>query len=400
MSRWIGFLELRGFYASAHEAYNRELAKRPFAVIRSGEVLDLSPAAEAEGARRGIKLRELRWVCPGAVAVEYEESLYRGLYHRLWDAVYARTPVVEPTDWHEGFFDATGCLRAGDSIEQWRGGLMEALQEALGLTARTGLAPTRSLARMAAAEGKCLGPGEVQGFLREARPRHLPLPLDTVEALERLGVRRVGELVEMPAAVLYARLGPAARRVRALARGEGDAHVQVAYPPLAVNREFGPIEGLQASQVRELLRHACRDLHEDLASRRLSPTLLRLTLDPLDGRARTAEVSRSQPFLGRLGIEEAARRAWHELWHGETLARAVIELSDFQPQKPRQYGLEGQAGQVVAREVRLRQAREAVTRRFGDQSLVFACQLPERSRFADRILARQATEYGCQVSGK
>jgi len=384
MSRWIGFLELRGFYAFAHEAHSRELATRPFAVVRGGEVLDLSPAAEAEGARRGIKLRELRWLCPGAVAVEYEESLYRPLYHGVWDAVYAHTPVVEPTDWHEGFFDATGCVRAGESIEQWRAGLVEALHEALGLTTRAG---------MAAADGKCLGPGDVQEFLREARPRRLPLPLQTIEALERLGVRHVGELVEMPAAVLHARLGPAARQVRAIARGEGDVHVQVAYPPPAVNRELSPIEGLEAGQVRELIRRACHDLHEDLASRRLSPTLLRLTLDPLDGRPHTTEVSRSQPFLGRLGIEEAAWRAWHELWHGEALARAVLELSDLQPRKPQQYGLGGQAGQVIAREVRLQQAREAVTRRFGDQSLVFACQLPERVRLADRILARQAMEY-------
>ncbi|MCX7598341.1 MAG: hypothetical protein N2512_05675 [Armatimonadetes bacterium] len=453
MQRWIGFLRARGFYAQAHIEACPELASRAFAVVCGREVIDVSPRAEAEGVRRGITTGELRWICPEAATVPYEEVLYLPLHRRLWDTVYARAPVVEPQGLCEGFFDATGCIRedprperrrskppqqaygykraartpqqaAGpqclreteaelpketsatrsyvgsrSTAEQWRAELMEAVREATGLAAEVGLGPNRPLAEMAAREGLCLRAGDVKSFLAEAPVNWLPQPPEVIEALRRLGVRRVGEIASLPAGVLRSCLGQAARQVREIACGQGEARVEALYPPPAVTRRTGPIagadagEGAEVGRLRELLQRLCAELWAELERRRMRASLLRLTLDPLYGAARSAEERLPVGISGPKGLEQAVWGLWRRLWSGEDLAGAEIELSELNPFAPQQYDLWGQEQRLSSRQTRLERVQACLARRFGQQALQPASKLPPRQRLAEQILARQAQEW-------
>lgn len=495
MRRWVGFLKARGFYARAHVLACPELAGRAFAVVLGREVIDVSPQAEAEGARPGITPGELRWLCPEAAAVPYEEALYLSLYRRLWDAVYAWAPLVEPRGLCEGFFDATGCIEeypvpehrrlrpsqkaqggrqrpeasrigqqqspdtgqpehrqhqaasqprgqkrpaasqpqdrqrpatslsqgcqsaevaesylshkaggAGKSPagrrtpEQWRAGLIEAVRKATGLEAEVGLAPNRPLAEMAARQGLCLRPEEAGAFLDAAPVEWLPQPREAIEALGRLGVRRVGDIAGLPATVLHSCLGEAARQVREIVRGRGETHVEALYPPPAVSRRTGPIAcgdaaGTEAGRLRDFLQRLCGELWAELERQRMRPTLLRLTLDPLDDVPRGAEERLPTGIFGPKGLEQAVWALWQKLWRGEDLAGAEIELSELNPFAPQQYDLWGQEQRISSRRTRLERLKAYLTRRFGDQALLAACQLPDRQRLAEQILARQAQEW-------
>lgn len=207
MERMIGFVIAGGFYAKAHERSYPDLRGQAFAVVCGGRVIDISARAKALGARAGVMVRELRWLCPEALVVEYEENLYRPLYRALWDCVYAHAPLVEPCRFHEGFFDATGCVREWDEVEQWRGKLTEAIEQATGLHARIGMGPTRAVAGLAAHRHLCVPPHAVEKFLKKAPISWLAQPPEVIQALEGLGVRYVGQLAELPAEVLHARAG-------------------------------------------------------------------------------------------------------------------------------------------------------------------------------------------------
>lgn len=393
MQRWVGFLRARGFYAQGHILACPRLVGQAFVVVQGREVLDVSPQAEAEGARRGISVGELRWVCPEAAVVPYEEGLYLPLYRRLWDAVHAHAPIVEPRGLSEGFFDATGCIRGPLAPERWLAALAESVEETTGLKAEIGLGPNRPLAEMASRRGLCLQAEEVASFLAKAPVSHLPQPPEIIEALQRLGVRYVGEIARLPVPVLHAYLGEAARQVRKIARGQGEAHVEALYPPAAITRRVGPVIGLCPGRLRELLQQLCIELWAELERRRIRATLLRLTLDPLDDAARSAERHLSLGIFGPKGLEQAIWALWGELWRGEDLAGAEIELSDLVPFTPQQYDLWGQEQRLSSRQRRLERLRAYLTRRFGDQALLPACQLPGRRRLAEQILAQQAQEW-------
>ncbi|MBC7286737.1 MAG: hypothetical protein H5T86_01585 [Armatimonadetes bacterium] len=391
MSRWIGFISVPGFYALAHEQQDQGLRERPFAVVKNGKVIDISRAAEAAGASRNVRLAELRWLCPEAVTVEYEESLYHGLYRRLWDTVYSFAPLVEPRAWHAGFFDATGCLH-GEVPMQWRGRLAKAVANAIGLSAYIGMAPTRPLAQMAARAGQCVAAEEVTDFLTAAPIRWLPMPAEVVEELQRLGIRHVAEIRNVSQVLLCARFGKLARELLEIASGGGPWGVEAAYPPPCVEGEIGPVENADAIALRCLLRELCGELFAELERRGAVPKLVRLRIELMEGPAAEAEHAFAKPPESPGAVEQAVWKMWQELWDGRDLATARVVLDELVCTPPQQYDLVGDRHRAASRQARLRQAMRIIARRFGAHAVMLASNLPPRMRLAERIVAMQMAD--------
>jgi len=393
MARWIGHLTVAGFYCEAHRRHDSSLLRRPIAVVRAGRVIDVSPEAAREGARLGITPRELRWLCPQATVCLYSEELYRHLYEELWEVVYHFTPVVEPVASHAGFFDATGCLH-DMTPTQWRQALASTVAHTLGLQPQVGLGPTRALAQMAARAGACLEASQAEEFIAQVPIEELPVDAAAREFLDRLGLRTVGEVRQVPLATLAARLGQSqARLLKQIAEARDSSRVVPLYPPPRLTRRLTELVGLEALQIRQLLAAACRELHAVADRRSLAPTTLRLTLEPLDRAPHRGEHRFSVPPASARAIEHAAWKVWLTLWHGEELAAAEVMLAGLQVVGPRQFDLFGSVHQTMERKRRLEQALEYVRSRFGDKALVQASELPGRVRFAEQILTLQRGGY-------
>jgi protein ImuB len=254
------------------------LAPEPGGTQQVGEV---SLAAEAFGIHPGMRLGEALARCPRLTLVPPDPAGVADLWERLLVRLESVGAAVEPERPGLVCFDARGLLKLHGGTE----GVLRAARTALRLPARFGVAPSRFAAVAAATRARTRRPeivGAAGGHgrgggaglqggserlreserlrgserLREserlrgsermggsdslggsdarelARAYLAPLPVallrarpalaDLPEALERLGIRTLGELADLPAAALADRFGKRGLLAYELARG-GDS---------------------------------------------------------------------------------------------------------------------------------------------------------------------------------
>lgn len=290
----------------------------------------MNAAAAARGLPPGLPLAEARAILPGLITVPHEPAVDARALAALaaWCARY--TPWTAPGDLNEEpsgpwggsagiLLDVTGCahLFGGERA------LLADLQARLarfGYAARAALADTAgcawALARHAtSAEHPCIvvTSGGQRAALAPLPPAALRLPAATVELMDRLGLRRIGELYPLAPAVLTPRFGALAVRRLAQALGSEAESLQPRQAPTAhlVRRIFAePLSDPEdlGRAVTELLTHLCRELARagrgarqlELTAYRSDGSLQRLTLG-------TSRPSRDAKHLRRLFTEKLPR---------------------------------------------------------------------------------------------
>ncbi|MEY2535229.1 MAG: protein ImuB [bacterium] len=182
---------------------------------------EVSRAAETFGIQPGMRLGEALARCPRLALVPPDPVGVADDWERVVVALEAIGAAVETGCPGMACFDARGLRRLyGGSLD----GVVSAVRTALRRPARIGAGPSRFCALAAAARARSRrativsGPGELAGepvALLRHRERTAALP----EALERLGVRTLGELAALPRAALSDRFGPAGLLAHDLAHG-------------------------------------------------------------------------------------------------------------------------------------------------------------------------------------
>ena len=146
------------FFASVEQAMDYRL--RGKAVVTGGErgaVTSVSKEGKARGLGRGMTLREIKIRCPDAVIVPGDYISYAIYAHRMYDIVRQHAPIVEEYSIDECFADITGLERSGKSYEDIARAIKAELEESLDITFGVGLAPTKTLAKVASKAHKPAG---------------------------------------------------------------------------------------------------------------------------------------------------------------------------------------------------------------------------------------------------
>ena len=222
----IACLLIPGFELRAALRVRPRLALVPAALApEAGEEPLLGPvtaAAEAAGVKPGMRLGEALATCPALALVDRDpatvEREWEGVLRRLEDAGFA----VDPAEQGVVYFETRG-------VERLYGGVRPALERALaavgsGWDPRVGAAARRFTALAAASVAR---PGqtvlvqetEERDFLEPLPLSLLPLPPARYAELEGLGLRRLGELAQLPGAAVAERLGVDGRKAWRLAHG-------------------------------------------------------------------------------------------------------------------------------------------------------------------------------------
>jgi protein ImuB len=197
----------------------------------------VTATAEAAGVRPGMRLGEALATCPQLVLVDRDpagvEEAWEGIVRQLEDAGFA----VEPAEPGCLYFDTRG-------VERLYGGVAPALKRALRAVggswdASAGAADRRFAALAAAAiarpgQALVVEDAKAKEFLAPLPLRLLPLDGGQREELERLGVKKIGQLAGLPGAAVAERLGPDGRRAHSLARNEGSTKITARKPPAEI----------------------------------------------------------------------------------------------------------------------------------------------------------------------
>lgn len=175
-------------------------------------VADASPCAIQEGVRCGMSLAEARAMCPGLECAGHDPTGDRQKLEALGRWMTRFTPVVA-IGWDEAsphvlFLDVTGCERLFGGTENIVRLVTRALKR-FRIPARMAVAPT-----VGAAWGFALRGGRQIVREEELRRALAGLPLqalrmgeDVIDALHGLGLRTVGQVMELPREQLPARFG-------------------------------------------------------------------------------------------------------------------------------------------------------------------------------------------------
>ena len=185
---------------------------------------EASAAAEAYGVRAGLRLGEALARCPALRLVTPDPAGVADEWDRLLAVLEGIGAAVEPGHPGLAWFESRGLRNLhGGTVE----GVIAAARRALGTPARLGAAPSRFAALAAASRARVRRPelAPERGLaaylaplpvdLLASRPETAALP----EALERFGIRTLGELAALPRAALADRFGAAGPLARDLARG-------------------------------------------------------------------------------------------------------------------------------------------------------------------------------------
>ena len=185
-------------------------------------VADCSPEAAARGVRVGMPLREVTAVCAGAVFVPYNPVAEAIAVERLLDALETVSPFVEAAEPGRCYVDLAGLDRHHGSPEAAARQLLLAISPLY--RPRVGIGSNPFLAWVAARKAapggvQTLPDAEVSTVLSPLPASWLPITPELVLRLDRLGLRTLGDIVDLPAAALAARFGPTGRRIAQLGRG-------------------------------------------------------------------------------------------------------------------------------------------------------------------------------------
>ncbi len=222
------------FQLTVAAASRRELLQAPAALAPAAGspqvVGEVSLAAEAFGVHPGLRVGEALGRCPRLMLVPPDPGGVTEAWERVLGRLESIGAGVEPERPGLACFDARGLERLNRGLD----GVLDGARRALAAwPARYGVASSRFAAVAAATRARVRRPVIVTGGHRQDRAFLAPMPVALLrvrpelahlpEALERLGIRTLGELVELSPAALADRFGPAGLLAHELASGEDGA---------------------------------------------------------------------------------------------------------------------------------------------------------------------------------
>ena len=394
-SRALLHIDGDAFFASCEQARDPALRGKPVVTGKErGIAASLSYEAKARGVTRGMRLFEIKRLCPDAIILPSDYETYSLLSQRLFNIVRRYTPEVEEYSVDECFCDVTGLRRVLRlSYPAMAQRIKHDLDTELGFTFSVGLAPTKVLAKLASKWQKPSGfttiPGrEIHQFLRQVPVSTIwGIGNNTAALLQKHGIStaldfaRTDELwvkkwLTKPFYEIWQELN--GRSVLPLVTAEKSTYQSIqkvkTFTPPSRDRAF------VFSQVSKNIENACIKARQY----RLAATRVVLMLKTQTFRLEWIEVRLSRATAFPQEIVPAIMPVFTQLFHPEEAYRATgIVLTKLEEDRMVQLDLFGE----VVRAERLSKVYQAVDRmreQYGKHTIVLGSSLLAR-QFAQHV---------------
>lgn len=268
---------------------------RPIAVVEQGAVVACSPAARADGVRRGLRRRDAQARCPSLVIVPADAARDHRAFAPVVAIIEERAPGVQiirpglcalrargPSRYYGGEAEAARVLLealAGQGLAVVRAGIADGPFAAEQAARRGGSEPVRVVPVGAAGEFLAPLPIAVLDAAMSADVARGAGP-GFIDLLTQLGVRTLGEFAGLEADRVRERFGERGIRLHALAAGRDPRPVDPRTPPPELDREVAFEPPLEVTdQVAFGMRIAADEFIARLGAERLVCTELRVQID-------------------------------------------------------------------------------------------------------------------------
>lgn len=259
-------VDMDAFYASVEAREDPGLQGKPVAVgggAPRGVITSASYEARAFGVRSAMPTVRARRLCPDLIVVPPNFVLYGVESRAVMEIFLSFTPSVEQISLDEAFLDIAGSVRLFGEPVRIAERVRERIKGERNLVASVGVAPNKLLAKLASKRAKpdgiCHVPADqVRAFLDPLDVREMwGVGEVTADALDRLGVKTVGDIRALPKGILERAFGVnQAEHLERISRGEDDRGVVAHEAAKQVSAEQTFERDLDAPEhiKRELLR--------------------------------------------------------------------------------------------------------------------------------------------------
>lgn len=241
--RVIAHVDMDAFYVSVELQRRPELRGLPVVVAGTGPravVTTASYEARRFGVFSATPAERARRLCPQAVFIPPDHDAYRETSTAVMEVLREHIERVEVVGLDEAYLDLTDLERPKAAARR----VKAAVNERTGLVCSIGMGPSKLVAKVSSDAEKpdgfvVLSREEACERFARASPGLIPgIGPRTVERLDALEIRTLGELADAPEAALTAtfgaRMGP---YLRALARFEDEREVTTHRPTKSESRE-------------------------------------------------------------------------------------------------------------------------------------------------------------------
>lgn len=222
-------VDMDAFYASVEERESPRLVGRPVIVGGRPQSRGVVSAANYEARKFGVHSAmpstTAARLCPDAVWLPVRMDLYADVSRRIREIFERYTSQIEPLSLDEAFLDVTNSQRLFGTTEEIAHRIKADIYREERLVASVGVAPNKHVAKIASDLDKPNGfvfvPEDgVNAFLD-------PLPVARVwgvgrvtqQALQRFGIRTIGQLRAMPQETLQRQFGTGGEHLWQLSQG-------------------------------------------------------------------------------------------------------------------------------------------------------------------------------------
>lgn len=371
-------LDMDAFFASVEIRDDPSLRGLPVVVGGAGArgvVAAASYPARARGIRSAMPMATARRLAPDLVIIPGRIQRYREVSRQVMALLGDVVADVEQISVDEAFIDARPARRLFGPPDQIAELLRRRIREELGLPSSVGGSVSRAVAKIASAYAK------PDGMLIVAADRTAdflaPLPVsvisgigpNAVKALERIGVRTVGDVRDVPASTLARAIGPQSVQVARLADGSdrtGLGH-RVRDKSLGTERTWDE-DLTDPLEVRRRITVMADDVARQLRGSGFVARTVVLKLRSPDGTTITRSATMDQPTSSG----ERLREHVVALWERERTRMPRVRLAGVRATQLAGSGPAGEPRELTGRSAGWQDLEAAMDRardRFGASSL-------------------------------
>ncbi|MDA8088711.1 MAG: DNA polymerase IV [Nitrospiraceae bacterium] len=382
-------LDADAFFASCEQAIHPELRGKPVITGKErGIVAAASYEAKARGVVRGMRLFEVKKVCPDAIMVPSDYEMYSLFSLRMFEILRRFSPDVEEYSIDEAFVDLTGLRRSyhgpyGMIAKK----MMETIETELGITVSAGVSLSKVLAKVGSKHRKPKGLTLIPGRDIHLYLQDLPIEKvwgigpNTAAYLNKYGIRTALDFAKKDETFIGKYLSKPYREIWHELNGRSVYPVtcesKSEYQSISKAKTFTPPskdETFVFAQLSRNLENACIKVRRyNLLASRLIVFLRRQ-----DFKSDGVELKLSLPTAFPSDLFGPMKEGFKNVFRQGLLYRQTgIVLAGLIPKKSRQFTLFDDT-RKIEKMTRIYDAVDRLSEKFGKYTVLHASSLPTK----------------------